>query len=252
MQPDEVSKAKTKKIKGKKSKEKVKSEGKKSKGSVKSEGKRSKKSSKSKEKKSGSGSKRNKRKKDLPVQTLYYHQTAQSRYQYVQVEEDLPPPVSIESSEMVAISDKSRVHLETAMTVLNPVVIPLHKMEDNEDIVKGLGKSSKSDCILDVSPWEGVLVGNSILEVTVTFRPRQSVKVAASLMCNIEGGNGEVIDINAVSADLSYCLDKTYVDFGRQVAFPTFSAQFLLELIIGFLRGCYKNTNPNKHRNGGL
>lgn len=210
MQPEQASETKTKKVKGKKSKGSAKSEGKKSKGSVKSKGK-----------KSGSGSKGNKRKKgggqSLSVQTLYYHETAQYRYQYTQVEEELHPPVSIKSSEMVALSEKSRVHLEAAEKVLYPVVIPLHKKEDNEDIVKCLEKSSKNDCILDVSPWEGVLDRHGTLEVTVTFRPRQSVKVAALLMCNIEGGIGEVVDINAVSADLSYCLDKSYVDFGRQV-----------------------------------
>lgn len=214
------SKTKGKKLKKSGSDGKKKGKGSKSSGSSKT--KRGRKKGKSEKSRSKSGSKKGKKRKvhAEPIQMLYHRtqEITEPHFDYVQLEEKVITPVAVESNEIVTLPDRNKYRLETAVNFLHPLIQHLHDSENDADIVEcSSGGKHEVDGILDIAPREGMILPNEVLRVAVKFSPKQSMKVFANAVCSIEGGCNEVLQISAVCAELSYCLNTTFVDFGRQV-----------------------------------
>lgn len=65
----------------------------------------------------------------------------------------------------------------------------------------------------------GNILPHSNKQISMSFHAQESICINANLICNIFHGPSEYINITARADNIKYLLNKTQIDFGRQVNF---------------------------------
>lgn len=55
------------------------------------------------------------------------------------------------------------------------------------------------------------------MQVVCSFDGSEVVKICATLICEVDGGEPKSVKVQAISAPLAYVIDKFYINFGKQV-----------------------------------
>lgn len=231
----------TKRSKGSKTSEETKnsSSSKKSDGSKKSKGggksKRSKKSGDSKKSKSKkSSSKKTDRKihssqpQLLPIEIIYQHYYMEEYITTYEIQITTIYREPCESLNLIYDSIGSEIFMTRMRQLLFPAII-LHYKDDAivQDLMSVMPietqKDSKICQIIDLTPWQGMLEPFESQAMNIAMHGIHNMAIRARALCHIEGGPTEFLDIFGTTGDIYYTLEKTFVNFYRQVSFNAYS-----------------------------
>lgn len=174
---------------------------------------------------------------------IFDEQTPVKEEEVEQKEDDLSRPQSNDSSLILPNEDcmelaKQTFDDATMQQQLRPILYPL--IDDFKDqirtidprivdIFKAYTQAEFSHRIIDVVPWSGTLAAyeSQVISIAVTLPPK--IEMAATVVCNVNGGASTDLDIFAKSGEIMYHIKSNVVDFGlvafNQIAKTSFRVE---------------------------
>lgn len=182
------------------------------------------KASSAKSKTPGSPGKKSKKPKEpqpLPFEVIYERYYIEITWVHYEIMIIL---IYMEPIEMWHLVKTSNAHEKFALNLKKLLLNPLFEYgeEEIDQTLTGILPETPENYdevtqILDLVPFKGHLLPYEAQTISFSLHRVKNIDVKLRAMCHVTGGPTEPLDMFGVAADISYYIDKTYVNFHRQV-----------------------------------
>lgn len=162
-----------------------------------------------------------KSKNSLPIEIIFQQYAIETvKYpEQIQIYQELHEAIS--TTRLMDLPEGNRENLMHLKQILYPFVENYATNKPSASILQCLNTTtprvSEISRIIEIIPSRGYLEPFESQFLSLSYRPMVNTSVKARVLCHVLGGPTETLDIVGMASDISYYLNRTSVDFGRQV-----------------------------------